>query len=564
MSDSEFGKYRLIAELGHGGMADVFLAVVRGPAGLGFSKLLVVKRLRPHLVEDPEFVAMLIDEARIAARLNHPNVVQTVEVGEVSEQYYIAMEFLDGQPLRRILHQAAKTRLPISKPLRYRVVADVLAGLHHAHELRDYDGTPLEIVHRDVTPHNVFVTYDGQVKLVDFGVAKAIGRAAETRIGGAVKGKIPYMAPEQALAKPVDRRADIFSCGVLLWEAAVGMPMWKDLQDFEIMGRLLNQRIPSSPRAVNPEVPDALDAICQKALAFAPGDRFATAREFQNAIEAYLETLVGAHAARSAVSATQSTNRDLGKLVADLFENRRKELRDVIERQLSSLKSEPTFTVASLSSLDRSRPPDASASPMARSAGANGSAAPDGADASSDASSEATLPTLVQSGNDEPASRNGHRARLTVVVVVAGLAVGAGLAAATALRGSSLQTTAAATAGLPEPVTSEEPPQPAAPELLTLTLRASPAEAEFILDDGPPLENPFIGRVPRDGQQHTLRIRAEGYVAKVQSVVFDQDAVVEVSLQREKPAARVGAAAAQPPKPPVKKRRKLDSENPFK
>src|SRR5450432_1495059 len=206
MTDASFGKYRLIAELGQGGMADVFLAMVAGPAGSGFSKLTVVKRLRQNLVEDPEFVAMLVDEARIAARLNHPNVVQTNEVGEVDNQFFIAMEYLDGQPLHRIQQRAMRARKkakeggsgehtlasaaedPFPKQLEYWVILNVLEGLHHAHELADYDGTPLQIVHRDVTPHNVFVTYEGQVKVVDFGIAKSVGRAAETQ-HGTVKGK---------------------------------------------------------------------------------------------------------------------------------------------------------------------------------------------------------------------------------------------------------------------------------------------------------------------------------------------------------------------------------------
>src|SRR6185437_1077783 len=188
------GKYRLIAELGHGGMAEVYLAVVRGPAG--FNKLVVIKQIRPQLAEDPEFLGMFLDEARLAARLSHPNVVQTNEVGQEGNRYFIAMEYLEGQPLNRILHRLQKSGgLPLG--LHIKILSDVLAGLHHAHELADYDGTALEVVHRDVTPHNVFVTYEGQVKVVDFGIAKAAGRAGETR-HGVIKGKAPYMAPEQA------------------------------------------------------------------------------------------------------------------------------------------------------------------------------------------------------------------------------------------------------------------------------------------------------------------------------------------------------------------------------
>src|SRR5262245_45560386 len=204
---STIGKYQLIANLGHGGMADVYLSVVHGP--VGFNKLTVIKRLRPSLAEEQEFLAMFLDEARLAARLNHPNVVQTNEVAEIEGQYYIAMEYLDGQPLNRILTRAQKAGT-LPRELLIRVVADCLAGLHYAHELADYDGSPLGVVHRDASPHNIFVTYDGQTKVVDFGIAKAATRSAETR-GGVLKGKVAYMAPEQARSGEVDRRSDVFA-----------------------------------------------------------------------------------------------------------------------------------------------------------------------------------------------------------------------------------------------------------------------------------------------------------------------------------------------------------------
>lgn len=172
------GKYHLLATLGRGGMAEVFLAVIQGPAG--FSKLVVLKELRPELSSEPEFLSMFLDEARLAARLQHPNVVQTNEVGHEGSRHFIAMEYLDGQPLSRVLSRM-RGQLPL--PLHLRVLSETLAALHYAHELRDFDGTPLAVVHRDVTPHNVFVTYDGEVKLVDFGIAKATDSSTETRTG---------------------------------------------------------------------------------------------------------------------------------------------------------------------------------------------------------------------------------------------------------------------------------------------------------------------------------------------------------------------------------------------
>jgi serine/threonine protein kinase len=201
-------RYRLCGRLGGGGQADVFLALTSGP--LGFSKLVVIKRLRSEMLQQPELVAMFLDEARLAARLNHPNVVQTYEVAE-GDPHFIAMEYLEGQPLSKMRQSLAAPSLGAGAWLR--IVADALAGLHYAHELCDFDGSPLGVVHRDVSPHNIFVTYDGQVKLVDFGVAKATLNSVRTE-AGAIKGKASYMAPEQVLGR-ADRRSDVFAMGAV-------------------------------------------------------------------------------------------------------------------------------------------------------------------------------------------------------------------------------------------------------------------------------------------------------------------------------------------------------------
>ncbi len=312
------GKYRIIAELGHGGMAEVFLSMVAGPAGSGFSKLAVVKRLRPNLVEDPEFIAMLVDEARIAARLNHPNVVQTLEVAVENGEYFLAMEFLDGQPLHRIQRRAKRMGIALSAEVEYLIVADTLAGLQHAHELSDYDGTPMGIVHRDVTPQNIFVTYNGQVKVVDFGIAKAAGRASETK-QGIVKGKVRYMSPEQAMGQAVDCRADVFAAGVLLWEAATKQHFWKQLDELAIIQALLAGDYDASPQSIDPSVPAAIDAMCRKAMAPDASDRYASAADFRADLETFLADCV------------VSARRKLGPLVAEMFAKERLALRAVVE-----------------------------------------------------------------------------------------------------------------------------------------------------------------------------------------------------------------------------------------
>jgi serine/threonine protein kinase len=319
-----FGKYRWVADLGSGGMGDVFLAVAQGPAG--FNKLQVIKRLRPELVQDREFFAMFLNEARIAARLNHPNVVQTNEVGEQEGEPYLAMEFLDGQSLYAIVRKAQNRptrdgkagRFPLAFHLH--VLAEACAGLHYAHELTDFDGTPLALVHRDCSPQNVFVTYEGEVKVLDFGIAKARDSVTVTRTG-AIKGKVPFMAPEQIDGRHVDRRADVFAIGTMLWEAATGTRLWRGLGDLQIVHRLQSGGIPR-PRDFDPRCDPKLDAIVMKALEIDPEKRFPSCGELQAALDQYVVRLGGVR------------RRDFGRYVSVLFLETRREMRARIEAEL--------------------------------------------------------------------------------------------------------------------------------------------------------------------------------------------------------------------------------------
>ena len=343
------GKYRIIAELGHGGMADVLLAMCQGPAGTGFTKLVVVKRVREHLAHDPEFISMLVDEARITARLNHPNVVQTLEVGFENEEYFLALEFLDGQPLRFLQRRGTRRGKPLERDLSYVILADTLAGLEHAHTLTDYDGTPLGIVHRDVTPHNIFVTYEGIVKVVDFGIAKATGRAVETK-HGIVKGKIRYMSPEQAMGKDVDRRTDVFAVGILLWEAATGRRFWPETDDYALVSRLISGDYEKSPRAVDPDVPLEIDAICRKALAYDREDRYGSAAAVREDLEAFLGDRI------------LEARRRLGPYAASLFEKDRVAVRAIVERagRENSVPQSATLRAAQAVAEERRAPPTSS------------------------------------------------------------------------------------------------------------------------------------------------------------------------------------------------------------
>jgi serine/threonine-protein kinase len=283
-ASTKLGDYQLLAKLGTGGQADVYLALSQGP--LSLRRLVVVKRLRSAFEFHEEYITMFLDEARLAARLAHPNVVHTYEVGRAGDSYFIAMEYLDGQPLEQVMRapQAGKT---FSHRMWAAVAIEALAGLHYAHELSDYDGAPLGIVHRDVSPHNIFLTYSGEVKLVDFGVAKAALNTVRTETG-VLKGKVTYMAPEQARGKVTDRRSDLFAMGIILWEAITEKRLFVG-DALQILHRLLNDDTPfPPPSAIRPSVNPALDAIVAKALARDPDDRFQSAEEMQRALEAYL------------------------------------------------------------------------------------------------------------------------------------------------------------------------------------------------------------------------------------------------------------------------------------
>lgn len=338
-SPRTLGKFYLIAELGHGGMAEVFLVVARGPAG--FSKLQVIKRLRPSLAESPEVVAMFLDEARLAARLNHPNVVQTYEIEQNDAGCFIAMEYLDGQPLDRILRRA-KRKVALSLSMHLRILNDALLGLHYAHELCDFNGIPLQVVHRDISPHNIFVTYEGQVKVVDFGIAKAADRSIKTGTG-ILKGKVAYMSPEQVRGEPLDRRSDIFTVGILLYEALSGNKFWGGLSEAQILHRLTHGILPS---LVDLDGPDPLRSICSKAIAWDPAQRFSTAMEFHDAIKAYLQGVVS------------SEEVNVGGYLAELFQEHRKQVRSVIDAQFRALRAQTPSEVGS--NLSRQSPPPSS------------------------------------------------------------------------------------------------------------------------------------------------------------------------------------------------------------
>ena len=279
---SASSQYDLLARLAAGGMAEIFLARANSLAGL--ERYVVLKRIRPERGDDARWVAMFLDEARLAAQLQHPNIAQVYDIGKLGDSFFFTMEYVHGETVRSLLQRSHALRAPIPIGSVLAIAAGAAAGLHHAHERNGLDGKPLGIVHRDVSPSNLMASYEGSVKVVDFGVAKAAHRSQETR-SGTVKGKISYLSPEQCRGNPVDRRSDLFSLGIVVWEMLTTERLYKRNADFEAMAAIVSEPVPL-PSTRRADVPRELDALVMKLLAKDPNDRFQTADQVHEAIEA--------------------------------------------------------------------------------------------------------------------------------------------------------------------------------------------------------------------------------------------------------------------------------------
>jgi serine/threonine-protein kinase len=491
---------------------------------------------------------MFLDEARLAARLNHPSVVHTNEVGCDGGRYFIAMDYVDGQPLSRILHRLKpEGGLPLGYHLR--ILIEVLAGLDHAHELCDFDGTPLEVVHRDATPHNVLVGYDGQVKLADFGIAKARSSSAETR-AGMLKGKVAYMAPEQVLGERVDRRADVFAVGVMLWEAITGRRLYYGKNDVEIMQQVTAGQIPS-PRTIRPGISPRLEAICMTALSRRREDRFATAADLMSSLESFLDD-----------QSDRSTARAAGKLVATHFSAERARVKAIVEAQLQrvSFRATGEFDAAELPVIDQrtrsSRPaPDGRISYLAP---------------VSQLSSTTSVNPEDALGAASPGSQDRRKAAWIVAGGVVVVAAAAGLMVLARAGGTPGRAVIAAgseaAASAAPPLSGRDAAKPAEGSDVRVEITVSPTSARIFLDDAVLVGNPFSGKLHRDAGEHQLRIEAPGFTSRTQALSLDRDIRLELVLERE-PAApsRQGytAPTSDLPRPGARPKRTLDPVNPY-
>jgi serine/threonine-protein kinase len=507
---TRIGRYEILTLLGEGGMARVYLAVSRGP--VGFNKLVVVKQVRPELAWDRDFITMFFDEARIAARLNHPNVVSTYEVVEEAGQYLLAMEYLEGQTLGEILNRLGRAQMPLDQHLW--ILCQVLAGLNYGHELVDYDGSPLGIVHRDVSPSNVFLTYNGEVKLLDFGIAKAAGAASATQ-KGTVKGKIGYGAPEQFLARPVDARADVYAVGVMLWEALAG----KRRKQADTPAAAYEARVAGTEpkiREVKPDVPTRLADICDRATAVEPAARFGSALQFQRALERYLES-----------RPRQIGQRDLATLINYHFKNERQQMRQRIETQLSGSLSGASRELPVVQSSTNVTPVTLTETPPG----------PDPAHPPAVSGPRRLALPFPRMGPRSLIAAGGTLAAVGVVAAALYLnrpgppapAGGTAAAPAPALVAPAPALPPAPPAGRRSPPTPAPPPEPR-PQMVQLIIQVEPRDATVTLDGKTLSGNPFQGEFPLERRTHVVQVSAPGYASTEKMLTLAENTRLDISL----------------------------------
>ena len=487
------GKFRILAELGQGGSSRVWLAVARGPRG--FNKLVVLKSMKDELKGEPDLAQMFLNEAKLAAQLSHPNIVQTNEVFEHDGRPVIVMEYLDGQSLAAI---QARNRPHGGIPLNFqlRILSEALAGLHAAHGLRDYSGLPLEVVHRDVSPHNVFVTYDGQTKVIDFGIAKLMG-LTETTESGVVRGKLHYMAPEQISAGRVDRRADVYAAGVMLWEVLSGVRMWRGVNEAVVMNRVLGGQLPEL-LAVSPGAPPRLAQMVARATSVSVEDRYASAAEFQAEIDQFLQG-----------TAQEPRAREVGDAVARLFADRRQERQIIVERELMRV-------------AEQSEDEYAGYRPVALTA----------------------LETDAANVTSIKRRQTQERLRRSVPWLVTMTLAGGLVSALSAPESSKAGSLPGRT-----PTTADDGTT-MVPATAQLRITAFPRTAHILLDGEIVSENPFHRTVSLDpAHSHDIEVVALDHEPQKRTIFFDRDQELIVTLTPLGPSTPVKAAAKRAPAP---------------
>jgi serine/threonine protein kinase len=492
-------------------MGDVYLAVAEGIEG--FNKLLVVKELRRQEDDDELHLAMFMDEARLAARLNHPHIVQTLEVDSDGPRRFMVMEYLEGQQLQRVLRRHRKTQGPFPASIYLGVLANILDALAYVHGLTGIDGHRLGIVHRDVSPQNVFVTYEGHVKLIDFGIAKTQVSSQQTSVG-MVKGKIHYMAPEQARGGSVDLRTDIFSVGMMLWDALVGRGPWEGQSDVQILHCLMTGAVPRLHDQRH-GLPAELVAVVDRAISPSPDDRYPSAAAMRDELLRHLGP-----------SQFGDYSRTLGEIVSRTFSPERLELRAVVDAQLRAAAGAPPYSFASLTRVRTGYGETSQPSVVSR---------------TFDEEAEPSISIVHPSTPAANRATTGRPPRRGTVVVAA-MAAGAtlalvGLAIVLTFRGHDRGVSALvapSTSGMASaPGTPETPLATSAPSSRTVhvIVRVLPPGARLTVDDVV-VSNPYVADLPLDDSTHTLTAEGPNLVGRTRTFKTTRDTELEISLDR--------------------------------
>lgn len=464
------GRYELLAKVAQGGMAAVWAARLTGSRG--FQRLVAIKTILPDLVDDPAFEQMFLDEAQLASRVQHPHVAQILDLGEQDGVLFLVMEWVEGESLSILQKASLKlTGKPVPLPIAARIIMQAAAGLHAAHELREEDGSPVELVHRDVSPQNILLSYKGSVKIVDFGIAKAMGRGSAETMAGKLKGKVPYMSPEQAIGDVIDRRTDVFALGTVFYQLALGKHPFRGDGDLETMNNILSRPV-LPPRAIDPSFPAELEEVVMKAIAKDKDERFPTMAAFEAAL--------GAAIARLGMLTSDS---DVEAFVESVLGERAKKRRNSLKEAMRAADEqaagfrETSFTLSSavtqsgLSLAPRTLPEAPAHSGL--------SLAPLPAPPSS-SPRLATPPSLVGFSREpeEPTSSK----KLTVVALAIAAAALIGLASFAFLRGEP-NDPSSATAAEPGVDLAPLPTEPAPEELVVNPQPTASADPEPAIDE---------------------------------------------------------------------------------
>ncbi|WP_224370403.1 serine/threonine protein kinase [Hyalangium versicolor] len=562
------GRYEIVSELGRGGMATVYRARAAGP--MGFEKTLVVKCILPHLVEDPQFIEMFHSEAKLAAQLTHPNIVQIFDFGEAEGTYFIAMEYVDGPNLRALMRRAQTLGKALPLPLCAKIVSQACEGLAFAHEFTAPDtGEPLHLIHRDVSPDNILLARNGTVKLVDFGIVKAANQVHQTRVG-TLKGKVPFMAPEQLRNEPFDLRIDVYALGVVLYELVTGRRPYEAPHEAALIHAILNEPIiPVASR--RPDVPEALQHIISRALAKNPDERYASCREMQSDLDHFLLSLgqpVGSYQLSQLISqlAVQSMNGGASPGTPVSMNRFRTPgtsgtgTRPRLPGATPPPPPTPDLPVLDIemvteeSSVGSPPPPPSPQAPVA-------SPAPPAASRRwlfPAAGAALVLVAVVivvlgRSGSQETPAPLAPVQPATPPVAVApppqapskpveAEADEPPEEAPAEPPAGSVAESAATTAKDAAPPAAPTP-LPTPPSKIELQIVVSPRKAQVTLDNKPLNRLPFTGRFPRDGKVHVLRVSAPGYTPLVKEIPFEKDLAVDLTLQKKVPESRKPAAA---------------------